>query len=469
MSHNNPWGNRMMKKGLIEESILFISILKWVVIATGIGIIVGLSTALFLTLLDRSLVFSTGYSHYFLLLPVGLAISALATQYLEPDAKEYGIEKVIAAVHRNGGRINVGIVPVKLLTTIITIATGGSAGQVGPCGQIGASLSSFVADLFKLDDNDRKKIVICGLSAGFAAVLGAPFSGAIFGVEVLYVGSLLYEVLLPSFIAGITGYQIASLLGIRYEFYPLNFTPTLSEAFILKIVLAGIFFGICSVILIEVMKAGKGFSEKPGKSLPLKGLIGGTILIGLTYIFSTQFLGSGLETIQASLRGEEIVFYLFFLKAVFTSITLNFGGSGGLIMPILFIGATSGSLFANVLGLDRATFAAVGFVSLLAGAANTPIAASILAVEFFGSAIAPYAAIACIVSFLMTGHRSVFPTQVLSFKKSASVDVEVGSDLDHIHASFKRRDKSLIGILLRVSEKMIGAGTKSGKSGKPDR
>ncbi|PJC74748.1 MAG: voltage-gated chloride channel, partial [Syntrophobacterales bacterium CG_4_8_14_3_um_filter_58_8] len=99
-----------MKKGLIEESILFISILKWVVIATGIGIIVGLSTALFLTLLNRSLVFSTGYSHYFLLLPVGLAISALATQYLESDAKGYGIEKVIAAVHRNGGRINVGIV-----------------------------------------------------------------------------------------------------------------------------------------------------------------------------------------------------------------------------------------------------------------------------------------------------------------------------------------------------------------------
>jgi len=136
-----------------------------------------------------------------------------------------------------------------------------------------------------------------------------------------------------------------------------------------------------------------------------------------------------------------------------------------MIMPILFIGATSGSLFGSMLGLDRATFAAVGFVSLLAGAANTPIAASILAVEFFGSAIAPYAAVACIVSFLMTGHRSVFPTQVLAFKKSASVNVEVGSDLDHIHTSFKRRDKSLVGILLRISEKLTG---KDGKSGKPD-
>jgi len=166
-----------LKKGLIEESILFISILKWVVIATGIGIIVGLSTALFLTLLNQSLAFSTGYPHYFLLLPVGLVISALATQYLEPDAKGYGIEKVIAAVHRRGGRINIGIVPVKLLTTIITIATGGSAGQVGPCGQMGASLSSFVADLFKFDDNDRKKMVICGIRPDSRQSSGPPSPG----------------------------------------------------------------------------------------------------------------------------------------------------------------------------------------------------------------------------------------------------------------------------------------------------
>jgi len=140
-----------MKEHLIEESILFISILKWVVIATGIGIIVGLSTAIFLKLLSWSLAYSTGYPYYFLVLPAGLAISALVIQYLEPDAKGYGIEKVIAAVHRRGGRINAAIVPVKLLTTIITIATGGSAGQVGPCGQIGASLASFVAGLFKFD------------------------------------------------------------------------------------------------------------------------------------------------------------------------------------------------------------------------------------------------------------------------------------------------------------------------------
>lgn len=445
-----------MKKHLIEESVLFISILKWVVIATCIGIIVGLSTTLFLKLLDWSLAQSTRYPYYFLMLPAGLLISALAIHYLEPDAKGYGIEKVVEAVHKREGKIYAAIVPVKLVTTIVTIATGGSAGQVGPCGQIGASLSSVVADLFKLDANDRKKLVICGLSAGFASVLGAPFAGAIFGVEVLYVGSIVYEVLLPSIIAGITSYHIATLFGIHYQYYPVNFVPAITEAFIFKIVLAGIFFGVCSITLIAVLKSGEKIAEKLSASLPVRALVGGVVLIGLTVVFSKQFLGPGLDSIQASLRGEQIVLYAFLLKAIFTSITLNFGGSGGIIMPILFVGATSGSLFGELFGLDRATFSAVGFVSLLAGAANTPIAASILAIEFFGSAVAPYTAIACVVSFLMTGHRSVFPSQVLALKKSSSVDVEVGKELESVNTTFKFREKSLIGLCFKISEKIKG-------------
>jgi len=452
-----------MKKRLIEESVLFISILKWVVIATVVGGGVGLATTIFLKLLDWSLAFSTGYRYYYFALPVVMMICALVTHYLEPEAHGYGIEKVIAAVHRAGGRIGMDVVPVKLAATILTITAGGSAGQVGPCGQIGAALSSFAADLFRLPENDRKKIVICGLSAGFASVLGAPFAGAIFSVEILYVGSLLYEVLLPSFIAGITSYEVSSWLGIHYRYYPVDFVPALTESFILRMVLAGIFFGLCSVLVIEILRSGEKLSERFTKFPPLVGLGGGVVMIALTLIFSEQFLGSGLETIQSALRGERIVFYAFFMKAIFTSLTLNFGGSGGLIMPILFIGATAGSFLGDLLGLDRATFAAVGFVSLLAGTTNTPIAASILAVEFFGSAIAPYAGISCIVSFLMTGHRSVFPTQILAFRKSASVAVEIGSDLAHIHADFKPRDKSLIVVFLRLLEKIRDAAIRTTK------
>src|SRR5208283_2868435 len=144
----------------------------------------------------------------------------------------------------------------------------------------------------------------------------------------------------------------------------------------------------------------------------------------LAWIFSKQYLGLGLDTIQLTLSGGDIVWYAFILKIIFTMITLSLGGSGGIITPIFFIGATAGSLFATTLGLDRATFAAIGLVGLLAGATNTPIAASIMAMELFGPQIAPYAAVACVVSFLIAGHRSVYPSQVLAIRKSASVNVE---------------------------------------------
>jgi H+/Cl- antiporter ClcA len=195
------------------------------------------------------------------------------------------------------------------------------------------------------------------------------------------------------------------------------------------------------------MNLGHTLSERIKIGKPFKGFIGGLILILLSLIFSSRYLGLGMDTIHQSLQGGDIPWYSFLVKTIFTSVTLNFGGSGGIVTPIFFIGTTSGALFANIFGISSSTFAAIGLVSLLAGAANTPIAASIMAVEIFGPKIAPYASLACVISFLMTGHRSVYPSQVMAIKKSSSIKIEVGLEVEKIKPQFVRRSKSLIGTI----------------------
>ncbi len=156
------------------------------------------------------------------------------------------------------------------------------------------------------------------------------------------------------------------------------------------------------------------------------------------------------------LSGSRIVGYAFLLKGVSTSLTFAFGGTEGIIMPALFIGAAAGSFFGDLLGLDRATFAAVGFVSVLAGIANTPIASGILAMELVGTEISTYAIVACVASFLMTGHRSMFPSQVRAMNKSSSIAVDLGMEVGDSKVAVKVRDRSMIGMGARLRRKFRG-------------
>jgi H+/Cl- antiporter ClcA len=431
-----------MRGTLREETVIFFGVVKWIFIATIVGSIVGVSTTIFLRSLTWSIHLFSGYSLYYLLIPVGFLASAYVIRRFAPDAEGHGTEKVIEAVHKYSGRIKFAVVPIKLIATLFTIALGGSAGKEGPCAQIGGGLASLFADIFKFSDADRKKVVICGISAGFASVFGTPLSGSIFGVEVLFVGTILYEVLLPSFVAGITSYQISSALGVSYFYHPLNFVPVFSESFFLKMLLAGIIFGIVARIMVEILYAGEWVVRRLKLSWPLNDAIGGVVMILIAVVLGREYLGLGLNTIQSSLEGNFTDWYAFLAKSVTTSLTLNFGGSGGIVTPIFFVGSTAGSLLGRILSLDPGTFAAIGLVAVLAGTTNAPIAASIMAVEMFGPAVAPYSTVACVVSFLMTGHRSVYPSQVLAVKKSPAVSVELGKVLEDLNPEVRFRNRS---------------------------
>ncbi|HOK95316.1 MAG TPA: chloride channel protein [Anaerohalosphaeraceae bacterium] len=437
-----------------EQVVLFISVVKWAVLGMFVGGIVGCSTAVFIKTLNWSISFTSQYPYYFLLMPAGFLASSLIVKLLAPQAEGHGTEKIIEAIHKQSGKISPAVVPVKLVATIITIALGGSAGKEGPAAQIGAALASCFADLLRFDDNDRKKLVICGISAGFSSVFGTPVGGAIFGVEVLFAGSMMYEVLLPSFIAGVTAYQVSSVLGLNYFQRPIEFIPVFSGSFFIKVIAAGFFFGLVSLLFIEIMTVTHKAAKKIPLQLWIRPLLGGLICAILALVFSRDYLGLGVETIESCLKGMPVVWYAFLMKVIFTSVTLAFGGSGGIVTPIFFIGAAAGNTYGHFFGLDPAVFSSIGFVSLLAGCANTPISASIISIELFGPQLAPYAAAACIVSFLMTGHRSIYSSQVLAIRKSASIDVQIGRELIAVTACAHPREKSLSAFLLRLIKKL---------------
>ena len=441
----------MMRKRLTETSILFVSVVKWFALASVIGVLVGGSTALFLWCLRWSTDGISGVPYHYVFLPIALFLSALIVQYLAPDAKGHGTEKVIEAIHQRAGVIKPLVVPVKLLATVVTLASGGSAGKEGPCAQIGAGISSTLADLFRFDEIDRKKLVICGVSAGFSTVFGTPVAGALFGVEVLAIGQLQYAVLFPSFVAGIIGYQISTALGTTYFHHPINFVPSFSELLFFKVVVGGVAFGLISFLFIELLKFTEGLSDRLHWWTPLKGLLGGALLL-VTLFLGDRYLGLGLTTVESMLNGKSVgTGYDPFVKMAATAITLSFGGSGGIVTPIFFIGATSGSFLAWAFGLDPATGAALGMVGTLAGCANTPISACVMAIELFGATLSPYAAVTFIVSFLMVGHRSVYPSQILAITKSTSLKPDLGKTVEEMdEVTIVARNESAMGLGRKV-------------------
>lgn len=422
-----------------EHTALLISTLKWTVLGAGAGLCVGFGTRLFLWVLEQSgrvaSAATRGAWPIFLLLPIALPACVWLIRTFAPDARGHGTEAVIAAVHQQSGRIDWLIAPVKLAATVLTLATGGSVGKEGPAAQIGAALTSMFADVFRLSDADRRSLVICGISAGFASVFGTPVSGALFGIEVLYLGRLEYPVIFPSLVAGIVGHLAC---GVRPPFPVLH--DTLASTGQIRIILtslgSGVMFGLVALLLIETMRwlerRLRRFETRPY----LLAASGGVALVGLYLFAGDRFAGLGTQTIDGVMTGSLAVGVSACLfKILSTSITLETGGSGGIITPIFFIGVTSGAAMAPLFGMPTTLLAAFGFVSVLAAAANTPIAAAVMAIEVLPAPEGVYAALAAVTAFLIVGHRSVYASQKLGLSKSAGLELPLGGDVGDVSRS----------------------------------
>jgi H+/Cl- antiporter ClcA len=458
---DDPQPPRLADEGrwYTEHTALFVTTLKWALLGAVAGACVGWGTRAFLWalaatsgLVGRAL---SGPVRPFYLLPLALPACAWLIRTFAPSAKGHGTEAVIAAIHQRAGRVDWLVAPIKLLATVLTLAFGGSVGKEGPCAQIGAAITSLFADLLRLRDEDRRRLVICGVGAGFAAVFGTPVSGALFGIEVLYLGRIEYPVLFPCLVAGIVAHLVC---GVSAPVPALHGDlSVLGRRTIVPVAIAfGAAFGLVALLLIETMRLLDRLLGRFARRPYALAAAGGAALALFYAAAGEQYAGLGVPVIEASLEGTARLFALAFLfKILATAVTLETGGSGGIVTPLFFIGATSGLALGRAAGLEPAVVAAFGFVSVLAAAANTPIAAAVMGMELLPPQLGVYAALCAGTAFLFVGHRSVYASQKLGLSKSAGLEVPIDVPIGEVGRSRLRLRKG------SLAESLLG-GLRSG-------
>ncbi len=359
-----------------------------------------------------------------LLLPFGGLLNGLLLYYgYRINTARVG-DSVIAAVHSQSGRMPLKTLAIKPVAAIITLASGGSAGKEGPCSHIGGSLASGFGRMLGLNVELQKRIVACGVSAGFASVFGTPIAGAIYGVEVLAIGRIRHDFLFPAVVAGVASFETSKFWGIPYQYYTIQLLPPFSEPLFVKTIAIGIICGMAAWLFVEMIDLSRRLFNRLrvrfGAWPPLMPLLGGLLLALLIIVIPKDYLGLSLPLMDRALAGEPMPYLGFFWKTLLVAITLGSGFYGGIVTPQFVIGAVAGNAFAHIVGISPALGAAVGLVAVVASASNTPIAAILMGVELFGGVAGTvYVAGAAMAAYLMIGHRSVYPDQLVAYPKSS--------------------------------------------------
>ncbi|MCK8827921.1 chloride channel protein [Natroniella acetigena] len=383
-------------------------IVKWTLLSVLVGIVVGFAAVIFTGSLNWGIELLSGVfaTRWVYIMPIiGLFLSGFLTSTFAPEAAGHGTDAIIESYNQDWGKVDIIVVPVKLIASVFTIAFGGSAGREGPTVQMGGGLGYFIGKNLNLKLTDIQKIVICGMAASFGAIFTAPIAGGMFGAEVLYMDDAEYKNLFIGFISSITAYYIHAVVLNK----PSLFTFPIPQDYvfnpqqdILFFVAVGVFTGLVSLLFIKSLYGYEHLNEEIRLPDYYKTALGGA-LTGLTAVIITpQVLGTGISLIEEitvnSNFGVGLIFLLMIGKILATSFTIGSGGSGGVVAPALTIGALGGAFLANILNYPH-PFALVSAVAVgvLGSAAHIPVTTTLLAAELFGIELIKPATIVCFI------------------------------------------------------------------------
>jgi H+/Cl- antiporter ClcA len=394
---------------------------------TSVSVAIGSAVALFLWLLQLVAHFRFAHSWLLYLLPAAGVLIHFMYRFMGKSS-EKGNNLIIDEIHEPGAGVPAAMGPLILLTTVITHLFGGSAGREGTAVQIGGSMADLFQKWFKLTAAYRTTILTAGIAAGFGAVFGTPLAGAVFAVEVLTIGKIRYRELLPCLAASFIGDLTVSAWGVHHTVYTILNTDVSRSLFgYLKIdlttfgktLIAAPVFGLISLLFSWSAHRLKPLFLKAIPVTYLIPVVGGILIIALVMIQGrTDYLGLGIDpqypgaiTLPSafSIGGADLFSWLW--KMIYTVFTLSTGFKGGEVTPLFYIGATAGNTIATLLHAPISLFAALGFISVFAGATKTPVACAVMGVELFGGEYALFFFIACFIAFLCSGKQGIYTAQ----------------------------------------------------------